>query len=403
MVFEAFERPTAPGAAVRVLTVTGEVDTTASRRLAGRLSGLVPADGGELIVDLSGVRLLAPAGIAVLLGLADDLSRTGGRLRVVTGTAEVRHVLKAAQATDVLDTYDTLDTAIGAELDATARRGETAGDTTDAERIRRLSQEIQDLRAKLRTRPLIARALGMLQERYRLADMDTAFRLLREASQQHRIKIFVLAKALVDLPAPGTPTRPWPAERARRPAPELTFWPRGGEPAATRGAVLIASLDAALLCTRTGMGDVRLLDGAGGLRADGQRGLTPDLAVFLDRAGVTGTAGGLAVRRGHRVIVTDVATDPIFADGVAREMHLAAGINAVQCTPLLAADRHSVGVVTTYHEQAGHRPTTAECAELNRIGAQTARWLEWQYQDSVLGALASLHERATRPAGAGAT
>jgi sugar/nucleoside kinase (ribokinase family) len=64
MGFEAFERPTAPGVAVRVLAVTGAVDTAASGRLADRLAGLVDADGGELIVDLSEVRLLSPAAAA---------------------------------------------------------------------------------------------------------------------------------------------------------------------------------------------------------------------------------------------------------------------------------------------------------------------------------------------------
>lgn len=404
MTFEAFERATAPGTAVRVLTVTGEVDTAASGRLAERLAGLVAADGGELIVDLSEVRLLSPAAVTMLLALADDLSCTGARLRVVTGSAKVLQALKSAQVTDALDTYDTLDTAIGAELDAAARRGGDPADETPAEeQIRRLSQEVQDLRAKLRTRPLIARALGMLQERYRLADMDAAFGLLREASQLTRVKMVVLAKALVDLPPPGSQGGLWPAERADRLAPELTFWPPGRDQPATYGTVLTAVLDAALLCTRTEMGDVRLLDDAGGLRSSGQRGLTPDFAAFLDRAAVGETAGGLAVRRGRRVIVTDVATDPIFADAIVREMHLAAGIRAVQCTPLLATDRHSIGVVSTYHEQAGHRPTTAECAELNRIGAQATRWIEWQRRDAVLGALAGLHERATGSAGTPAT
>ncbi|WP_239110737.1 ANTAR domain-containing protein, partial [Streptomyces microflavus] len=45
--------------------------------------------------------------------------------------------------------------------------------------------EVHDLRANLRTRPLIAQAQGILQERYGLRDAETAFDLLRDSSQQH--------------------------------------------------------------------------------------------------------------------------------------------------------------------------------------------------------------------------
>ncbi|NEB66390.1 ANTAR domain-containing protein, partial [Streptomyces fulvissimus] len=44
---------------------------------------------------------------------------------------------------------------------------------------------MHDLRANLRTRPLIAQAQGILQERYGLRDAETAFDLLRDSSQQH--------------------------------------------------------------------------------------------------------------------------------------------------------------------------------------------------------------------------
>ncbi|WP_372508519.1 ANTAR domain-containing protein [Amycolatopsis iheyensis] len=102
------------------------------------------------------------------------------------------------------------------------------------------------LRGKLAYRPKIARALGVVQERYRLPDEEAAFRLLRSASQVHNVKVHRLAEVLVDLPHPGRadpvpprrrtaprrePGRVRPARR-RRPA------AAGRAPGARRGPVL---------------------------------------------------------------------------------------------------------------------------------------------------------------------
>ncbi|WP_436843684.1 ANTAR domain-containing protein [Streptomyces hundungensis] len=72
-----------------------------------------------------------------------------------------------------------------------------APDTRDVavlrEELARLREEAHHLRAQVRTRPLISQAQGILTERYRLPDAESAFALLRLASQHRNVKLRVLA------------------------------------------------------------------------------------------------------------------------------------------------------------------------------------------------------------------
>lgn len=73
-------------------------------------------------------------------------------------------------------------------------------------------------------------------------------------------------------------------------------------------------------------------------------------ASFLDRFadvdGDTGSACGMAMKSGHRVIVEDVEKDPSFAPslGIARE----AGFRSVQATPMHGALGELVGMISTH-------------------------------------------------------
>lgn len=390
----------------RVLAVTGDLDARASRRLRARIAEEIAKEiaeettgsGDDLIVDLSGVRTLSSPGVTALLELTERMSRQGRRLRLVTGTSDVLRVLRSRQATDLLEAYDTMEAAVG----AVAGRTPAEGASTE-EQIRRLHDELDALRAKLRTRPVIARALGMLQERYRLPDMDAAFRLLRDGSQRGNVKMHTLADALVQLPRPadrsdrygrsGAAGDRWPPAELRAAEPELSFVPARRRTGDARSAVLSALLDAALACTRSRIGDVRLVRDDGELWPTRRQGLTREFAESL--AGVAEAVPARALRSGARVVVPDVATDPVFAGTASRESHLAEGLRAIQSTPLVDGDGDCVGIVSTYHGEAGHVPTAAECAELDRIGAETGRWLTWHRSDRVFAALEDLHRDAT--------
>ena len=101
-------------------------------------------------------------------------------------------------------------------------------------------------------------------------------------------------------------------------------------------------------------------------------------------------------RRGVRVVVPDVANDPLFDGSRMREVLLGDGLHAMQCTPLPGEDGRCLGVLATYHGSAERMPTEARCAELDRLAGQTGRWLEWHRRDAILVALATMHRRAVR-------
>ena len=77
----------------RAFRITGQLDSAAVRQLKRGLSG--PAgDGGELILDLSGLEMCDDAGILMLDWLALLASRAEGRLVVVNPSESVRSLME---------------------------------------------------------------------------------------------------------------------------------------------------------------------------------------------------------------------------------------------------------------------------------------------------------------------
>lgn len=378
-----------------VLVVIGEVDALACDSFREQLADFVDAHDGDVIVDLSDVRLIAAAGVRVLLDTADRLAGTTRRLRLVCG-AEVRRVLRAAQVTDVLETFAHLDAAVGAQAAALHRTAASRALDGGSEELHRLRREVGDLRAKLRTRPLLSRALGVLQERYGLPDEDTAHRLLSEASQRHNLKMRVLADALLHAPRPASTASPrWFPGRSRTPAPPPAFLPPGRRHALDPAELLDALLQAALACTATAAGYAQRFDpGVDGLRLERHEGLPPDLVALLADVGGDGTCCGLALRRRSRVTVEDVANSLVLPAGPVNGALLRAGLRAVQSTPVLAPSGRCLAVVSTCAPEPGRTPTTAQQAELDRLAAEAGRWLQWHQRTTVLDALEHLHQRA---------
>ncbi|MDR6593376.1 ANTAR domain-containing protein [Saccharothrix longispora] len=392
--------PVAGGA--QVVAVSGELDAAASATVSARLAELVEAGHGDLVVDLTGVRLLSGAGVTALFGVADDLAGTGRRLRVVAGNPAVARVLRGKRLPDVVDVHPTVGGALGAQSDV-------VGGHPDAT-VLRLAREVRDLRAKLGGRPVIARALGMLQERYLLADADTAFTLLRRVSQRSNVRMRELAETLVDLPRPR-PREPWPPPE---PAPDPGFGADlGGGAADTRPDVLRDLLRAVLERTRAAAGEVRLVEGGdlngvdhavrarpGGAGPDsGGSGVGPAgidscptaPAEWRDAGAVTADA---ARRRRTRIVVAEVADDPLFTGSTAIDDLRALGVHAVVSTPLLSAEGECLAVVTTFHGSREQLPTADEHDAVDELTDRAARWLEWSHRNRVSRALERLHAAA---------
>jgi len=334
--------------------VAGTVDARASEYLRLKLRDVIHAGDGDVLMDLHGVLELSTPGVGVLIDLAETLAGNGRRLRLASGN--------------------------GGPL--------PLGPVHDE--VRRLRKEVRDLRGQLRTRPLVARALGILQARYGLADEAAAHELLRDASQRHNLKMRSVASAVLAAPAPASGDQ-WFPGRFRRPAPEVAFLTRTEQ---GLSAFLNALLDAALTVMSSTMGSVQLVDqDQGGLRLERQRGFTEDAVDYFTHVEGEGTACGQALH-GARVVVADVATDPVFAGQESGEVLLAMGVCAVQSTPLLTPAGQVVGVVSTHHPEQGRVPTDTEAAALDRISAEAGEWLHWHQRTVVLDALEYLHQSA---------
>ncbi|MFE9385104.1 ANTAR domain-containing protein [Streptomyces sp. NPDC007025] len=362
------------------------------------------ADGHTLLLAVPNERLRRALSTEGILTAEDGHSAEGssfaeGRPVVVRSVAEAaagrvaRAAGSAAEATDA---------AAGCERPAAqsgaAPPGPPASATHPAEHapspgeLLLLRKEIRHLRAKARTHPLISRAQGILEERYRLPDDRAAFSLLEASSQRFNVRLRTLATALVTTPGPHSYDSVWFPARERRTPPRLAFAPGLRTASANTAEVLSAVLRRSMEIVGTDMGNVQLVDPVtGDLRIEKHRGLDEDFVEFFDRVGKDGTACAQASQHVARVTVTDVATDPVFEEP-ARKAILAAGSRGCHSTPLVkqSSDRPE-GVVSTHHERPVRALSAAEARSLDEVGAQTAEWLEWYRHTVVLDALEDLH------------
>jgi hypothetical protein len=108
------------------------------------------------------------------------------------------------------------------------------------------------------------------------------------------------------------------------------------------------TLCSVMRATGADMGNVQLLRPEG-LRIVAQRGFQRPFLDFFACVNDRSSACGAALRSRRRVVVADVARDPIFADTPAEPVLAAADVRAVQSTPLLGARSELVGVLSTHY------------------------------------------------------
>jgi two-component system, chemotaxis family, CheB/CheR fusion protein len=123
-----------------------------------------------------------------------------------------------------------------------------------------------------------------------------------------------------------------------------------------RLVVLEEILDAAITITDADMGAIQLcLPPDDQLRVVAQRGFGQEYVDYWNRSGQGDGSGALAVKSRERVIVEDVKQSPIFVHPPSLEVQLAAGVQAVQSTPLFAQGGNLLGVIST-HFRSPQRP-----------------------------------------------
>src|SRR5262249_11101873 len=144
-----------------------------------------------------------------------------------------------------------------------------------------------------------------------------------------------------------------------------------------RKALLLEIVDAAIALTGSDMGNIQLRDPQSGiLKIVASRGFEPPFLEFFNavRDG-DAAACGAALQSGERVVIEDVTASPVFVGTPALDVVLAAGVQAVQSTPLVDRSGRLVGMLST-HYRASRRPADRDLRLLDVLARQAADSIE---------------------------
>src|SRR5260370_15585444 len=109
------------------------------------------------------------------------------------------------------------------------------------------------------------------------------------------------------------------------------------------------------------------------LEIHAQRGLSQEFLEHFSRVRDAESACGRAMQQGQRVVIEDVQLDPEFA--AHRAVANAAGVRAVQSTPLLGRAGETLGMISTHFRQP-HRPSERELRLTDLYARQAAELIE---------------------------
>ena len=160
--------------------------------------------------------------------------------------------------------------------------------------------------------------------------------------------------------------------------------------------LLLEIVDAAIAITAADMGNIQLLDrGSGALKIEASRGFDTPFLEFFDAVHDGQAACGSAMRGGERVIIGDVAASPVFVGTPALDVLLAAGVRAVQSTPIAARSGRIVGMLST-HYRTPRRPADRDLHVLDLLARQAADWIERTQAEEALRQAKEAAEAANR-------
>jgi PAS domain S-box-containing protein len=136
-------------------------------------------------------------------------------------------------------------------------------------------------------------------------------------------------------------------------------------------------LNAAIDFTHADKGNIQLYDAkSGALTIAVQRGFDkPFLNFFATVRDDDAAACGAALRSNDRIIVEDVMQSEIFSGSEAREALLAAGVRAVQSTPLLSSAGNVLGMISTHHVRP-FQPDDRQLRLLDLLAREAADFLQ---------------------------
>jgi anti-anti-sigma factor len=105
--FEPLSIEVEQGATGPVLSVIGEIDTSTAPELQAGIEDALPADGGVLVVDLTGVTFMSSAGLSVLVQAHQLAGEDGAEVRIVTNSTTAR-VFELTGLDATLNLFDSL-------------------------------------------------------------------------------------------------------------------------------------------------------------------------------------------------------------------------------------------------------------------------------------------------------
>jgi hypothetical protein len=94
-------------------------------------------------------------------------------------------------------------------------------------------------------------------------------------------------------------------------------------------------------------------------------------------------ACGTTVRREERVLVNDVATDPLFAEKSLLEIMRREGVRSVQSVPLVTSAGHLVGVIAVHYRACGmpsHSTCQLEPRHVRDVADHVEQFARWPYR-----------------------
>jgi two-component system, cell cycle sensor histidine kinase and response regulator CckA len=126
--------------------------------------------------------------------------------------------------------------------------------------------------------------------------------------------------------------------------------------------------------THADMGNIQLLDGSV-LRIAAQHGFSAEFLDFFQAIGMGEGACGKALAARERIVAADIETDPIFRGTDSMNMLLAAGVRAVQATPMIGASGNVVGMLSTHYRKPW-KPSGRDLQLLDLLARQAADVIE---------------------------
>ena len=133
-------------------------------------------------------------------------------------------------------------------------------------------------------------------------------------------------------------------------------------------------MDAAVAIVRAQHGTLQLLEGES-LRIVAHHGHQPPFLEYFADAGNQASACGAALALGERVVVPDVETCDVFVDTPSLPVLRAAGVRAVQSTPLVNREGKLVGVLTTQWDEP-YCPDEHDLWRIDLLSRQAADLIE---------------------------